>query len=309
MWWAQELEKRTHGHVRIKFFWSQSLVKAKENLKAVGSGLAEMGTIFGNYTPADLPIWNFATAPFNATDPWVGMRTWQELRQILPELRAEAANKNVRILMNFTSGPADLLSKEPILSAEDLVGKKIRTTGGWTTLLKALGAAPVKMGFAEIYQALDRGTIDGTINYIPFVRSYKHYEVASHVSEVRMGQALGYGAGINLELWSDMPKEIQEALAAVSDEFIERYAEAYLKDANDAKRTLIRGIDGKSVVFHEISDKELDRWRAKARSFTDDWLERMEGKGVDTKRILETIQSTHAKWEKELASKGYPWTR
>ena len=57
MWWAGELEKRSNGQIKIKFFWSQSLVKGKATLKAVGSGLADMGTVMGLYTPADLPIW------------------------------------------------------------------------------------------------------------------------------------------------------------------------------------------------------------------------------------------------------------
>ena len=56
MWWADELDKRTNGQVKINFFWSQSLVKGKETLKAVGSGLAETGTILGGYTTAGLPI-------------------------------------------------------------------------------------------------------------------------------------------------------------------------------------------------------------------------------------------------------------
>ena len=45
MWWADEIKKRTNGRVEIEFFWSQSLVKAKETMKAVGAllGVATTG--------------------------------------------------------------------------------------------------------------------------------------------------------------------------------------------------------------------------------------------------------------------------
>ncbi|MFQ5829274.1 MAG: C4-dicarboxylate TRAP transporter substrate-binding protein [Candidatus Methylomirabilia bacterium] len=309
MWWADEMEKRTGGRVKVKFFWSQSLVKGKETLKAVGSGLTETGTVLGVYTPADLPLWNFANAPFGVADIWVGMRTWYEMRQTVPELRAETAKKKVRILMNFSTGPVELLSKSPILSVRDLKGKKIRSTGGWTGLLKALGAVPVKIGFGEVYQALDRGTIDGTINYIPYVKSYKHFEVAGHVTEVRMGQLLGYGAGINLRLWNGMPKEIQKTITEVSEEFMDRYAQAYLADSDKAKKDLTGGIGGKRIQFHTLVPEERNRWAAKADEFTENWVKKVEKKGVDAKKIIAAFQRIRAKYEQELEAKGYPWTR
>ena len=67
-WWAAALEKRSGGDIKIKFFWSQSLVKGKATMKAVGSGLSETGTILGVYTPAEVPIWNYANTPFLHTD-------------------------------------------------------------------------------------------------------------------------------------------------------------------------------------------------------------------------------------------------
>ncbi|MDP7545698.1 MAG: hypothetical protein QGF20_00300, partial [Alphaproteobacteria bacterium] len=33
-WWASALESRSGGDIKIKFFWSQSLVKGKATMKA-----------------------------------------------------------------------------------------------------------------------------------------------------------------------------------------------------------------------------------------------------------------------------------
>lgn len=309
MWWADELEKRTNGQVKIEFFWSQSLVKGKETLKAVGSGLAEAGTIIGVYTPADLPIWNYANAPFGNKDPWVGMRTWWELRQTVPELKAETAKKNVHILFNNTTGPVQLLSRDKITDASGLSGKKVRTTGGWTQLMEGLGAVPVSIGFGELYQALDRGTIDATINYTPFVKSYKHFEVAGYVLELSMGQLLGYGAGINMKLWQSMPEDLRKTISDVSDQYMDVYAEKYIKDERQSKADLIAGIDGKKVEFINFSDDELDKMKNKAGVFTTEWKEAMAKKGFDADGFVAKFEAIRAKYEKEVETKGYPWER
>ena len=308
MWWAAEVEKRTNGRVQFDFFWSQSLVKARETLKAVGSGLADAGSIFGVLSPAEFPLWNLANAPFGGGDIWVGMRTWHELRQVRPELRAEAARQNVRILLNFSSGPVDIVSKRPILSASDLQGKKIRAVGGWAGLLKNLGAVPVNLGFGEIYQALDRGTIDGAINYIPFVKSYKHYEVAGHLSEVQMGQLLGYGAGINLDLWRSMPDDIKQVFTDIGVDFIDYYAQAYLEEVDQTRKELAAGIEGKKFEFHAVPEEELERWAARS-TFVDEWLEKMAARNIDGKPMLQDLNRVRAKYVLELESKGHPWTR
>ncbi len=310
MWWADALEQRSNGQIKIKFFWSQSLVKGKATLKAVGSGLADMGTILGIYTPADLPIWNYANKPFAISDTWVGMRVWHELRQTVPELEEETRSKKVKILFNNTTGPVQLLSaKKAVTSKADLDGMKVRTSGGWTQMFEGLGATPVRIGFGELYSALDRGTIDATINYTPLVKSYKHYEVAGHVTEANMGQVLGYGGGINLRLFEGMSKELQDILVKTSDEFMDVYARKYILDFDKAKAHMIAGIDGRKVKFHQLSDQERDAWAAAAEPFTAKWIADMAEKGFDGKAFIAKFEATRDKYRKELASKGYPWAR
>jgi hypothetical protein len=41
----------------------------------------------------------------------------------------------------------------------------------------------------------------------------------------------------------------------------------------------------------------------------DDWVKRMGAQGVDARRIVDTLARIRAKYEAELASKGYPWAR
>jgi len=306
-WWADEIAKRTGNEITVKFYWSQSLIKAKETLKAVGAGLADSGTILGIYTPAELPLWNLANAPFGVSDVWVGLRTWHEMREVAPELRNETKKKNVKILANFSTGAVDILSKTPITSVEDVKGKKFRTSGGWTAMFKNLGASTVKVGFGELYQALDRGTVDGTQNYIQAVKAYKHYEVAGHITEISMGQVLGFGLGINLKTYNKLSDKNRAILDQVSVEMMDRFAKNYNASVADAKTKMTAGIDGKKVVFHQMKDAE--KWKAASSEFVTKWIEKVGKKGVDGKAFYAKFEEVRAKYEKELAEKGYPWAR
>src|SRR5690606_35618966 len=61
---------------------------------------------------------------------------------------------------------------KPIRRPEDVRGMRLRVAGeieGET--VKALGGAPVTMGSAEAYEAIERGTIDGLVSYIGTVVS------------------------------------------------------------------------------------------------------------------------------------------
>jgi TRAP-type C4-dicarboxylate transport system substrate-binding protein len=308
-WWAKALESRSKGDIKIKFFWSQSLVKGKATMKAVGSGLADVGTIIGVYTPAELPAWNYANTPFLHADAWIGMRTWHELRQQSPVLQKETNRQKVTIIFNNTTGPVQLLmAKTPVTSVADMKGKKIRATGGWTHLFKSLGAVPVKIGFGELYAALDRGTIDGTVNYTPFVKSYKHYEVAHHLTEASMGQLLGYGGGINTKLFNSMPNNLQDILVNTSVEYMDVYAKMYMDAADEAKTSMAAGIDGKKVTFYTLSDEERAKWAAAAASFKVSWKDKMSKRGVDANAFLAKFEKIHAKYKKIVAEKGYPWS-
>ena len=308
MWWAEALETRSKGNIKIKFYWSQSLVKGKATMKAVGSRIADMGTVLGIYHPAEFPVWNYANTPFLHSDAWVGMRTWFELRQTVPEIKAETDKHKITILFNNTTGPVQLLmAKKAVTTVAGLKGLKIRTSGGWTHLFKELGAVPVKIGFGELYAALDRGTIDGTINYTPFVKSYKHYEVACCLTEAAMGQVLGYGGGINTKLLNSMPADIRDILVKTSDEYMDVYARKYIKSMTEAQVALQAGIDGRKVKIMKLSKAEEAKFRAAAASFTTDWKKKISKKGMDPDAILAKIKMVHAKWTKRLNDKGYPW--
>ena len=76
-WFADEIEKRTGGEVKIKIFWSEGLGKANETLSLLQSGAIDMAGLSPGYFPAQLPLF---TAPNSSWTGWSGRfpATWKK---------------------------------------------------------------------------------------------------------------------------------------------------------------------------------------------------------------------------------------
>ena len=118
-----------------------------------------------------------------------------------------------------------------------------------------------------------------------------------------------YGRTANMDKWTSLPKDLQDILLQVSDEYMDVYARNQIEFTRTARKELIAGIDGKKVVFHDLSEEERKRWAKAGESFTKAWLEKMEKKGIDGPAFLAKLEKVTAKWEAKLKAEGYPWEK
>ncbi|WP_247747095.1 C4-dicarboxylate TRAP transporter substrate-binding protein [Alkalihalobacillus sp. BA299] len=212
--------ERTNGAVEIEIFGSGSLGEDKDILEQakvganvavlVDSGrLAEMVPEIGIMT-APYIVDNFSEAnQVTQSDLFKG---WEEKL---------AQDHNLQILsFNWYQGERHLLTNKPIETPEDLKGVQLRTPGApiWLETIKAMGASPTGMAWAEVYPAIQQGVIDGAEAQHPATYGAKLYEVIDHISKTRHFQLLtGIVAGAN---WmSNLPEEyktiiFEEALKA-----------------------------------------------------------------------------------------------
>jgi len=101
-------------------------------------------------------------------------------------------------------------SSRPINKAEDLKGLKIRVPVSplYTSLFKALGAAPVNLNLGEAYAALQTQLVDGQENPLVMFETAKFFEVQKHVAETNH---IWDGAWLlaNKPAWSALPSDMQ----------------------------------------------------------------------------------------------------
>jgi tripartite ATP-independent transporter DctP family solute receptor len=80
-------------------------------------------------------------------------------------------------------GERHVTSNEPINKPEDMKGLKIRVPDAplYTMFPRAVGANPTPIAFAEVYLALQNGTVDAQENPLPTIDAKKFYEVQKFI--------------------------------------------------------------------------------------------------------------------------------
>jgi TRAP-type C4-dicarboxylate transport system substrate-binding protein len=80
-------------------------------------------------------------------------------------------------------GERHVTSNKPINRPEDMKGLKIRVPDAplYTMFPRALGANPTPIAFAEVYLALQNGTVDAQENPLPTIDAKKFYEVQKYI--------------------------------------------------------------------------------------------------------------------------------
>ncbi len=306
-WWASEIEKRTKGQVKFRFFWSGALLKPGDAMEGIGAGTADCGGAWGIYHPAKTPLWTVADPPFSHDDAYVGLKAMQEMFNTYTPLINEVKRYNIKILVPFVTGMTQLgTTKKEVRVPPDVKGMKIRFAGGqWAKFWKSCDAVPIKLTQGEVYEALMRGTADATQSYFFILEAYKHWDVIKYYSVINAGELCSYGLAINLDRWNALPPEIQKIFMEVGNEFVEKYAEGLI----GAREKIIPVAEKKGMKFVFLTEAERAKWLEKAKPFMEAWVKSMDEKGLPGKETQDTFLKLVTKYKEEVAAKGYPWQK
>ena len=183
---AQRVEARTKGQVKVSVFPANALGSPPEQLQQVKLGVIYMGLT----TQGALDKYNKAFAvvmlPFVFEDTAHAHRV---LEGPAMDWLAPLAEKDGFVLLsNWEYGFRNLTNnKLPINKPADLKGLKIRVPPEvqLEAAMEALDANVTKIAFPELYMALSKGVVDGEENPIAVIVHNKFYEVQKHLALTR----------------------------------------------------------------------------------------------------------------------------
>jgi tripartite ATP-independent transporter DctP family solute receptor len=133
------------------------------------------------------------------------------------------------VLLGFgENGMRQLTSNTPIRTVEDLAGQRIRVPGMQLLMaaFQRMGANPISMAFAEVFMALQQGTIDGQENPLDVIYGNLIYEVQNYL----MLWNYAYDAlflTVNQRLFDSFPPDYQRIFREVGE-----YAAAFQVQLN-----------------------------------------------------------------------------
>jgi len=232
---AELVKERSQGRLEIQIFAPGTMVSAYEQFSAVQRKAIEVGMGVGGYNLKQVPesyIEQGLFGAFSSLEEFVDFYTQYRdgaAYEIIDEAYRE---KGCHLLKSLGPSPLVFVLREPLTSVEALRGKKIRGSGAAPDLISNLGAVPVTLAPAELYLALQTGTIDGLITPQYTIGTLNLWDAAKGM----MGPPIGEVAGdiyVNLEAFNSLPPDLQQIVEQAGEDAMHYYVETIQRKIGD----------------------------------------------------------------------------
>jgi len=255
---AESINQLSAGRLKIKVYGGNELVPPFEVFDAVQQGTAEMGHSATYYWKGKAPEAQFfAGFPFGMTAQelhgWIyyggGLELWQEVY----------ARHGLVPFLAGSSGPqmGGWFNKE-INSIDDLKGLKMRIPGPGGEILRRAGGTPVNIPGAELFTALQTGTIDATewvgpYNDLAFglFRAAKYYYYPGWHEP-----GTGLECMINQQAWNTLPADLQAIVTIACQASVMDTLSDFTYNNGIALKKLV---EEHGVELRRFPDEVLDR--------------------------------------------------
>ena len=173
----------TEGRYGIEVFPASSLGKEVDINEGLGFGTVDIiytGQLFAGRSYGPIAIGG-APFMFRDWDHWDKFRN-SDLFNELSQGYTDATGNHITAMTYY--GARHVTSNKPILTPADMEDLKIRVPNAPLYMMfpEATGANPAPIAFAEVYLALQQGTVDAQENPLPTIQAKKFYEVQSNIN-------------------------------------------------------------------------------------------------------------------------------
>jgi TRAP-type C4-dicarboxylate transport system substrate-binding protein len=277
--WAQEIEKRTNGAVKITMFAGGTLTPADKCYDGVVKGISDIGFSVLAYTRGKFPLTEVSDLPLGIKSGAVATKTINEYyKKFKPNEFDE-----VKVMYLHGHGPGILHTKKPVNTLDDVKGMKIRCTGMAAKIVTALGGVPVAMPMGETYDALSRGVVDGSMAPQESLQGWKWGEVVKYTIEnFGSSYSTGFFVVMNKDKWKSLPPDVQKVIETVNVEWIEKTGKVWDEiDKEGREFTLSR--DNQIIA---LSKEEDEKWAKQVRPILDEYVANMKAKNLPGEEAL-----------------------
>ena len=249
--WKELVEQRSEGKVSLKLYPSSLLGSEQDVVEQARMGnnviiLAGYGFLMNYVGDAgifDTPflVDNFDQLIYLTSTDWYG------------DIAAKLREKKLDVVLPAVIyGERHLITKQPVLTPDDLKGMKIRVPNTQIAIntFTDLGASPTPTPLSDLYTALQQGLVDGAENPLPVLQGVKAQEVAKHLSLTGHQRfILAWVAGTGFT--STLPEDVRKLLVETGEEARD-YGRKVLEEED---KKVLEAFKAANVTVHEVDQK------------------------------------------------------
>lgn len=255
------VDERLAGKVKVEVYPNSSLFGDGKEMEALLLGdvqiIAPSLAKFEQYTPKlqlfDLP---FLFNDISAVDRFQRSPEGQDLLKSME-------SKNITGLAYWHNGMKQLSANKALRLPKDARGLKFRVQASAVLdeQFKAVNANPRKISFAEVYQSLQSGVVNGAENPYSNIYSQKMHEVQKFITESDHG-LLDYMLITNTKFWNGLPPEVKTELDKIIVEVTAEVNQQAEKLNQDAKQNIV---NAKTTEIILLTPEQRGEWREKMK--------------------------------------------
>lgn len=308
--YADAIEEWSGQKITFKIHYSGSIA-ATDVESAVADGLIDIAPVYPSMAPDTFPVQGFASnfTFVNDNTPVVGtlqtISAWTELgfdEHIVTEMQEQGLQPLLPMVV--PSSNALYCTGDPTTSLATAKGTSMRTgTPGNAAEVKAIGASSVNLPTLEVFEGLQRRTVDCVVTGWAVPMSFGLAEVTDAWMLDPSVQFTGSSEtlAIGKDTWDELPLAARQLMWDRLDVYLTSYVDnnmfATMKGA-------LAQAEEHGVALHEYDDdltKSLtDHQDGKLRDAAEGAPE-----GFDGTAFVERTTKTHEKWKKAITDLGY----
>jgi len=298
---CRELEKRTHGQVKVDYYAGGSLLSPSAMFEGVMNGIADIGYSHVYYTAGRMPVTEAAGLPLGYPSAWVSSQVINDFYQ---KFKPKEFNQVKVLWMNTSTPSAIATAKKPVRKLEDLKGLTLRAPGIAGDVIKALGGTPAPTPMPEVYDAIAKGVLDGEASNFETLKTFRFAEVVKYSTSVwQITNPYPFYLAMNQNSYDKLPPDIK----AIFNPLVNEYKEKYILMWNSVDFAGKEYGLEKGVEFIDLSPNEAAKWKAAVEPVINNYIKNMVGKGfseTEVKGWIKFLRDRVDYWtKKQIASR------
>ena len=289
--WAQRVNDQSGGALKIDVRDGTALANFGNSYDRVLSDVVQIGWVQPAFIAGKFPLSEVTNLPFMTDDDInCSLALWRYYKS--PVMAAELQDV-VPIWASCLAQSGLHFAKAP-RSDTELNGLKMRVAGKVPSqIVERMGGTPVSMTAESIYEALQRGTIDGMVTSWAAFEPYKFAEVAFYHVEVPIGSNPSMFM-MSRKKYESLPPAARKALDDNSGEAIVREAAKHFAAQAARARAAVAQLPNHKIVTPPPA--QLAALKEKLNPIVVDWAKERPGadKAVETfRQIYAQVKAGH----------------
>ena len=255
LWAAEQIKARTNGRYEIQVYPASQLGKEADINQGLTLGTVDMiisGSSFAarEYAPIGVTYYPYI---FRNPEHLIAYTKSDVFKRLAAGYEEESGHHIAAVTYY---GTRHTTANKPIKTCADLQGVKMRVPDvpAYLAMPQACGANTAPIAFAEVYLALQNGTVDAQENPLTTIEAKKFYEVQSHIALT--GHITDHlNTVISQTRWASLSDEDK----AIFTEVLLEAAARATKIVQEREAALVETFRGRGIDVAEVDKADFEK--------------------------------------------------